>query len=94
MKILLLPFFLRKKFEEKGFLEELENNYGVYLNMEKDNFINEMKNKIKEIKNYNELFKFIGCEYGSNEDYIQAIMKGYKRFNTNNNKKDFKIRKK
>ena len=77
----IITYFLRKKFEEKGFLEELEKNYGVYLNLEKDNIINEIKNKIKEINNYNDIFKYIGCEYGSDEDYLKALLKGYKRAN-------------
>ena len=76
----IILFFFQKKLEEKGFFEELEKNYGVYLNLEKDNFINEMNDKLIKIKNFYEMFKLIGCEFGTNiNDYIQAIIKACKR---------------
>ena len=67
--------FFQKKFNKKGVFEELENNYGVYLNLDEHIFAKEIDDKINKIKNFNEMFKYIGWEYGSDKDYIQAIIK-------------------
>ena len=76
-KILLLSYFLQKKIKEKGFMEELENNYGVYLDI--DNIYNEIKKQLKEIKCYKELFEYIGSEFGKNMDDIDIIKESYKK---------------
>ena len=65
--LLLISFFAQKKIEEKGFLEQLEKNYGVYLDV--DNFIKEMNQKISEIKTYKELFEYIGADFIKEEKY-------------------------
>ena len=60
-KLLLITFITKNKIEEKDFLKKLENNYGVYL--EVDDFIKEMKKKLNEIKSYKQLFEYIGDEF-------------------------------
>ena len=76
-KLLIITFFAQKKIEEKDFLENLEKNYGVYLDI--DNFVKEMKQKLKEITCYKELFKYIGSEFSQDKDELQLIIKGYER---------------
>ena len=56
---------------------ELENNYGVYLDI--DNIYNEIKKQLKEIKCYKELFEYIGSEFGANMDDIDIIKESYKK---------------
>ena len=84
--LILVSIMANKKIKEKGFLEKLENNYGVFL--EADKFINEIKNKINEIKNYYDLYKYIGCTLLQSDDlndeikliadaYNAAVNKGY-----------------
>ena len=58
-QLLLITFIAKNKIQEKGFLEELEKNYGVLLDV--DNLINEIKTKLNEIKSYSDLYKYIGC---------------------------------
>lgn len=75
--LLIITFFAQKKTEEKGFLEELEKNYGIYLDV--DNFIKEMNQKLKEIDNFKKMFEYIGSEFGSNMDDLKIIIEGYQR---------------
>ena len=75
--LLLITFFAQKKIEEKGFIEELEKNYGIYLDV--DVFIKEMKDKLKEIKSFNGLYEYIGSEFGKNKKDLDLIIDGYKR---------------
>ena len=75
--LLLITFFAQNKIGEKGFIEKLEKNYGIYL--EVDNFIKEMKQKLEEVKSYNQLFKYIGSEFGKNETDVEIIRKAYKK---------------
>ena len=65
--LLLITFFAQKKIEEKGFLEQLEKNYGVYLDV--DNFIKDMNQKISEIKTYKQLFEYIGADFIKEDKY-------------------------
>jgi len=86
--LLLITFFAQKKIEEKGFMDELEKNYGIY--MEVDNFIKEMRQKLDEVKSYGKLFEYIGSEFGKNktdEELInEAFEKAYlKRYINDNN---------
>ena len=74
-KLLLITFFAQKKVEEPGFLEELEKNYGVFLDV--DNFIKEMNQKIKEIKTYKDLFNFIGTDFGKDKSDYDLIISAY-----------------
>ena len=80
-KLLLITFFAQKKIEEENFLEELEKNYGVYL--EVDKFIKEMKDKLSEIKTYKSLFEYIGCDFfkkeGKYKDDLELIIYSYKK---------------
>ena len=75
--LLIITFFAQKKIEEKGFMEELEKNYGIYL--EVDKFIEEMNNKLKEIKSFQEMFKYIGSEFGSDKNDLEILIEGYER---------------
>ena len=85
--LLLITFFAQKKIEEKGFLNELEKNYGIYL--EVDNFIKEMRQKLNEVQTYGQLFEYIGSEFGRNKTdqdllkkaFEKAKLKGYIRDN-------------
>ena len=86
--LLLITFFAQKKIEEKGFMNVLEKNYGIYL--EVDNFIKEMRQKLDEVRSYRQLFDYIGCEFGKNktdEELIkEAFEKAYlKRYISDNN---------
>ena len=74
-KLLIITFFAQKKIEEEGFMEELEKNYGVYLDV--DNFIKDMKQKLKEINNYKDLFEYIGSEFGRDKDDFELIIESY-----------------
>ena len=76
-KLLIITFLVFKKINEKGFMEELVNNYGVFLDT--DNFIKLMKQKIDEIKSYKQLFEFIGSDFGKNDDEIEILLKAYKK---------------
>ena len=80
-KLLLITFFAQKKIEEKNFLEELEKNYGVYLDV--DNFIKNMKEKLSEIKTYKSLFEYVGCDFfkegGRYKDDLELIIDSYKK---------------
>ena len=85
---MLITFFAQKKIEEKGFMDELEKNYGIY--MEVDNFIKEMRQKLDEVKSYGKLFEYIGSKFGKNktdEELInEAFEKAYlKRYINDNN---------
>ena len=73
---LLITYFIQKKIEEKGFLDELKNNYGVYLEVEY--FKKDIKKTMKEIKNYRQLFEYIGSEYGKNKSDLELIKEALK----------------
>jgi hypothetical protein len=95
--LLLITFFAQKKIEEKGFINELEKNYGIYL--EVDNFIKEMRQKLNEVQTYGQLFEYIGSEFGKNKTdkellkkaFEKAKLKGYIRDNNLNNNMSYKI---
>ena len=85
-KLLLITFFAQKKVKEKGFLEELEKNYGVYLDV--DNFIKEMNIKLNEIKSYKALFEYVKADFIKDEndktrykykDDLELIIDSYKK---------------
>ena len=76
-QLLIITFFAQKKIEEKDFLENLEKNYGVYLDV--DNFIKEMKQKLTEIKSFKELYKYIGSDFAQDKSDLDLILEGYKR---------------
>ena len=58
-------------------MEELEKNYGIYLDV--DNFIKDMKQKLNEIKSYKQLFEYIGNEFGKNKSDIEIIREAYEK---------------
>ena len=74
-KLLIITFYAQKKVDEKGFLEDLEKNYGVYL--EVDDFIEEMKKKLEEIKTYKQLLEFVGCDIGKDKTDMELIIEAY-----------------
>lgn len=73
--LLVLLFFTQKKINEKGFLERLKNNYGV--NLEINDFIKEMKEKVLEINSYGKMYEYIGSEYGIGISDIELIQNAY-----------------
>ena len=74
-KLLIITFFAQKKIEEKGFLEQLEKNYGVYL--EVDEFIKDMNKKLDEIKTFKQLLEYVGCDIGNDKTDIDIIAEAY-----------------
>ena len=76
-QLLIITFFAQKKIEEKDFLENLEKNYGVYLEI--DEFIKGMKAKLSEIKTFKELYNYIGSEFGQDKSGLELLIEGYKR---------------
>ena len=75
--LLLITFFAQKKIEEKGFLNELEKNYGIYL--EVDNFIKEMRQKLNDVQTYGQLFEYIGSEFGRNKTDQELLKKAFEK---------------
>ena len=76
-KLFIITFLTAKKIEDKEFMKELENNYGIYLDV--DIFIKEMKQKLNEIKSLNEMYKFIGSEYGKDKSDLEIIIESYEK---------------
>ena len=76
--LLLITTLAQKKMNEKGFLAELEDNYGMYMNTEE--FIKEINKKIKEVQCYKDLFDFMKADViFKNENEYDAIIKSYQR---------------
>ena len=76
-QLLLITFSVLKKLEEKGFLEELEKNYGIYLGV--DAFLEEIKKKLKEVKSFKSLYEFIGTELGQKKTELDLIVESYEK---------------
>ena len=76
-KLLIITFFTRNKIEDKEFIKELQNNYGIYL--EVDTFIKEMNQQIKNIKNYNQFFNYIGSDFGKNMNDLDILIHCYRK---------------
>ena len=76
-KLLIITFFAQEQINKKGFMEELENNYGIYLDVE--NFIKSMKKKLDEIKNFKQLFNYCKSEFGPKDSSLEIFIKGYKK---------------
>ena len=76
-QLLLITFSVLKKLEEKGFLEELEKNYGIYLGV--DAFLEEIKKKLKEVKSFKSLYEFIGTELGQEKTELDLIVESYEK---------------
>ena len=75
--LLLITFLVLNKLEEKGFLEELEKNYGIYLDIDK--FYLNMNNKLKEVKSFKELYDFIGTDFGKDKTELELIVEAYEK---------------
>ena len=76
-KLYIISSFAQKKIEEPGFMEELEKNYGVYIDV--DNFIKDMKQKLEEIKTYKDFYKYVGTDYGNEKTEKELIIEAYKK---------------
>ena len=76
-KLLIITFFTKKKIEDKEFMEELQKNYGIYL--EVDTFIKDMNQKLKEIKNYHDFFNYIGSDFGKDMNDLDILTHCYKK---------------
>ena len=76
-KLLIITFLTQKKIENKEFMKELGDNYGIYL--EVDSFIKEMNQKLKEIKSLSEMYEFIGSEFGEDLTDLEIIINSYKK---------------
>jgi len=76
-QLYIISFFAQKKIEEPGFLEELEKNYGVYLDV--DNFIKDMKKKLEEIKSYKDFYAFIGTDFGKDKTELKLFIDAYRK---------------
>ena len=76
-QLLIITFFALKKIEEKGFMEELEKNYGIYI--EVDKFVQDLKQKLKEIKTFKGLYEYIGSEFGKDKDELDLMIEAYER---------------
>ena len=76
-QLLLITFLVLNKLGEQGFLDELEKNYGIYV--EVDSFFLEMKKKLKEIKSYKELYEFIKVDLGKDKTELEIIVDAYEK---------------
>ena len=76
-QLLLITFSVLKKLEEKGFMEELAKNYGIYLGV--DAFLEEIKQKLKEVKSFKSLYEFIGTELGQDKTEMDLIVESYEK---------------
>ena len=73
-------------------MEQLENNYGVYLDV--DNFIKKMKTKLNEIGNYQQLFLYLESDFGKNKTNLEIIKDAYEKEKLKGNVKNDTIKKK
>lgn len=76
-QLLLITFSVLKKLEEEGFMEELAKNYGIYLGV--DAFLEEIKQKLREIKSFKSLYEFIGTEFGQDKTELELIVDSYEK---------------
>ena len=76
-QLLLITFLVLNKLGEQGFMDELEKNYGIYL--EVDAFFLDMKKKLKDIKSYKELYEFIKVDLGKDKTELEIIVDAYKK---------------
>ena len=76
-QLLLITFLVLNKLGEEGFMDELEKNYGIYVDV--DMFFLEMKKKLKEIKSYKELYEFIKVDLGKDKTELEIIVDAYEK---------------
>ena len=58
--------------EEFGFIEELEKNYGIFLDV--DNFVQQLKIKLNEIKSIKSLYENIGTDFVKDKKELELII--------------------
>ena len=76
-QLLLITFYALKKIEEDGFLKELEKTYGIYIQV--DEFVKELKQKLKEINNYKSLLEYVGVELEKEKTELDIVVEAYER---------------
>ena len=76
-KLLIITFFTKKKIEEEKFINELEENYGIYLDV--DAFIKEMKQKLDEIQSLTQMYNYIGSDFGKGKSDLDIIIQSYEK---------------
>ena len=76
-QLLVITFYALKKIDEKGFMEELEKTYGIYL--EVDEFVKELKQKLQEIHNYKKLHEYVGVELDQEKNELDVVVEAYER---------------
>ena len=76
-KLFIITFFTAKKIENKDFMKELENNYGIYLDV--DTFIKEMNQKLKEIDSLHAMYEYIGTDYGKGKTDLEIVIESYEK---------------
>ena len=58
-------------------MKELENNYGIYMGV--DDFLQEIKEKLNEIKSLKALYEYIGTDLGKDKTDLQLILEAYEK---------------
>jgi len=77
-KLLIITFFAQNKINKKGFMEKLENNYGIYLYAE--SFIKRLKEDIfPMIQEYKQLFNYVKSGFDKEDSSLEIFVKGYKK---------------
>ena len=76
-QLLIITFLVLNKLGEPGFMEQLEKNYGIYVDI--DGFFLNMKQKLKEIKSYKELYGFIEVDLGKDKTEVEMIIDAYEK---------------
>ena len=76
-QLLLITFFALKKIEEQSFMDQLEKSYGIYLKV--DEFVQELKQKLNEVKSYKALYEYLGTDLGKDKTEQEIIIEGYQR---------------
>jgi len=74
-QLLLITFLALKKIGEKDFMDELEKNYGIFIDVDK--FVQEMKQKLNDIKTFKDLYEYIGSEFGKDKTELELIIDAY-----------------
>jgi hypothetical protein len=74
-QLLLITFAVLKKLNEEGFMKSLEDNYGIYV--EVDAFVDDIKKSLNNVKSYKELYQCIGSDLGNNKTELELIIDAY-----------------
>ena len=75
--LLIITFLVLNKLGARGFMDQLEKNYGIYVDI--DGFFLNMKQKLKEIRNYKELYDFIEVDLGKDKNEVEMIIDAYEK---------------